>query len=504
MREWTTEERYRELKKEDLGLLKELHDQVRQSPWRCVFHVQPVTGLMGDTNGFSCFDGRWHLFYQWFPYGAVHGLKHWYHVSSTDLLTWKNEGLGIGPGEIYDDKGVFSGSGYPEGDILYLPFTGNHRDENWVRTPYQLLAYMTKDGIIHKQEEPLYGPVDGYTEHQRDPKMFYREEDGYYYYLLGVQNEEKKGKFLLMKSKQIQSGWQIAGELKIRGYDDFGFMVECPDLEKVGDQWLLLFSPQGLEPQGDEFHNIYNNTYLIGQMDFDHLEFIPEGRMKELDRGFDFYAAQCAGQKIWPDKAVMCAWFGVSDYSYPPANEDGYSGLQTMARILTIEDGELKQRPCEAAYSLKSDIVLNKKKGEKAVSGRMPKASVIEVKAVQGDVSLRLWCSEDRPGFTVKYDAADKALVIDKSGLINQLNTDYGTSRRVVLENGLKEMQIFADCSSIEIFVNDGEYVLSARVFPENTENGIYCEGEGAEISVYNAGTTVKDDFVIFPEQAEK
>ena len=65
-------------------------------------------------------------------------------------------------------------------------------------------------------------------------------------------------------------------------------------------------------------------------------------------------------------------------------------------------------------------------------------------------------------------------------------------------------MQIFADCSSIEIFVNDGEYVLSARVFPENTENGIYCEGEGAEISVYNAGTTVKDDFVIFPEQAEK
>ena len=51
---------------------------------------------------------------------------------------------------------------------------------------------------------------------------------------------------------------------------------------------------------------------------------------------------------------------------------------------------------------------------------------------------------------------------------------------------------------------NDGEYVLSARVFPENTENGIYCEGEGAEISVYNAGTTVKDDFVIFPEQAEK
>ena len=130
MREWTREERYGALDMKDLGRLEELHKQIQKSIWRCDYHVQTVTGLMGDTNGFSYFNNRWHLFYQWFPYGAVHGLKHWYHVSSPDLVTWRNEGLGIGPSELYDDKGVFSGSGYPEGDTLYLPYTGNHRDEN--------------------------------------------------------------------------------------------------------------------------------------------------------------------------------------------------------------------------------------------------------------------------------------------------------------------------------------------------------------------------------------
>jgi beta-fructofuranosidase (EC 3.2.1.26) len=52
------------------------------------FHNQAVTGLMNDPNGFVWFDNRWHLFYQWCPWGAVHGLKYWYHVVSKDLVTW--------------------------------------------------------------------------------------------------------------------------------------------------------------------------------------------------------------------------------------------------------------------------------------------------------------------------------------------------------------------------------------------------------------------------------
>lgn len=501
MKEWTTEERYRELDRSALGELEELHNQVKQSPFRCDYHVQTVTGLLGDTNGFSWFNGRWHLFYQWFPYGPVHGLKHWYHTSSPDLLHWRNEGVALIPSGYMDNKGDFSGSGYAEGDTLYLPYTGNHRDEDWTRTPYQLLATMDKDGNFTKQEEMLYGPVEGYSEHQRDPKLFYRKEDGYYYFLLGAQTEGKKGKFLLFRSEEIRKGWKCLGELKVRGYDDFGFMVECPDLERVGDQWLLLFSPQGLAPQKDEFRNIYQNVYLIGDMDFENLEFIPQGPYKELDRGFDFYAAQCAGQSIWPDKAVMCAWFGVSDYSYPPTIEEGYSGLQTMPRILTIENGCLKQRPPETMKELRKGILFEKKDGsvlKDELKGKMPSACVIETKHTGEKMSLSLFAEGEGKGFCVSYDG--NKLTADRSAMFHQLNTEYGTDRSVVLPDGLKDLQIFIDHSCAEIFVNDGDYVLSARLFPVAKEDGFAFEGID-DITVYETGRAVEDDFVIFSDQ---
>ncbi len=505
MKEWTREERYRELTRDALGELQQLHETVSASPYRCTYHVQTVTGLLGDTNGFSYFKDRWHLFFQWFPYGPVHGLKHWYHVSGPDLIRWENEGVALIPDRYEDNKGDFSGSGFACGDKLYLPFTGNHRDEDWTRTPYQLLAVMDEDGNITKQDKILYGPVEGYTEHQRDPKLFYRKEDDSYYFLLGAQDMNKKGKFLLFRSKQIEEGWELLGELKVRGYDDFGFMVECPDLERVGDDWLLLFSPQGVEPQEDEFRNIYQNVYFIGQMDFDNLEFIPNGPYKELDRGFDFYAAQCAGQDVMPDAAVMCAWFGVSDYVYEPQVEHGYSGLQTMARVMTIEDGKLMQRPPKAVYGLKDELLLRIHEGktEKDIlNGRMEPACLIRADNIDDrPFEMCLFCTEDQKGFTVS--CRNGKLTVEREEVINKLNTAYGTDRSVRCENGLHSLEIFVDHSCIEIFVNDGEYVLSARVFPCANENGFRAEGLD-ELAVYRLNASVKDDFVIFPDQKQE
>lgn len=91
--EWTTEQRYRrieEVSKEEYG---KLIDQVKHCPYRQMYHIQPVTGLLNDPNGFSYFNGEYHLFYQWFPLGPVHGVKYWYHTVSKDLVHWRNEGI---------------------------------------------------------------------------------------------------------------------------------------------------------------------------------------------------------------------------------------------------------------------------------------------------------------------------------------------------------------------------------------------------------------------------
>ena len=81
MEKWTREEKDQILCEKDEKRLSVLHDSITESRWRTQYHIQPVTGLMNDPNGFCYFEGKWHLFYQWFPFGAVHGMKHWYQVS---------------------------------------------------------------------------------------------------------------------------------------------------------------------------------------------------------------------------------------------------------------------------------------------------------------------------------------------------------------------------------------------------------------------------------------
>ena len=67
MREWTREERYRNILDATESEIKELKEQVNRCPYRQKFHIQPTTGLLNDPNGFAYFNGEYHLFYQYYP-----------------------------------------------------------------------------------------------------------------------------------------------------------------------------------------------------------------------------------------------------------------------------------------------------------------------------------------------------------------------------------------------------------------------------------------------------
>lgn len=196
---------------------------------------------MNDPNGFIYHDGVWHLFYQWCPWGAVHGLKYWYHVTSSDLISWENQGVGLRPDTFYDNRGNHSGSGISVDGKLYFFYTGNHRDEDWTRTPYTCAAVLEKDGVLRKFPKPLFTPRKGYTEHQRDPKIVYRKDRSMYYIFIGAQSDDLRGKVLIYQSKKLEEGWVFAGELKVPGYEAFGGMWECPCMEHIGGKAVCLF-----------------------------------------------------------------------------------------------------------------------------------------------------------------------------------------------------------------------------------------------------------------------
>ena len=231
------------------------------------------------------------------------------------------------------------------------------------------------------------------------------------------------------------------------------------------------------------------------------MTFTPDGPMKELDKGFDFYASQTAFQAEQNDKAILEGWFGCSDYSYPVTESEGWAGLQTLARELTIEDGKLIQRPVKALGTIKDELVFDAENGvvtKDDMRRRMLDACVIHLdNPGNNNVGLNLFATDLKKGFEISYDARKKTFLISREALVNQMNTDFGTERKITLD-ALKTLDIFVDHSAVEIFINDGETVMSSRIFPTKEEHKIRMSGKDINLKIWTIKPAVEDDFVIF------
>ena len=58
-------------------------------PHRPIYHLVSPEGMMNDAHGLSCWQGRWHLFYQGYPVDE-HKRSHWAHAVSEDLVHWRD------------------------------------------------------------------------------------------------------------------------------------------------------------------------------------------------------------------------------------------------------------------------------------------------------------------------------------------------------------------------------------------------------------------------------
>ncbi|GGN92400.1 glycoside hydrolase family 32 protein [Saccharibacillus kuerlensis] len=473
----TREQKYRLLRQAEPGELMHLAEKVDLCDWRQSYHIQPHTGLLNDPNGFAYFNGEYHLFYQWFPLGTDHGMKYWYHVVSSDLAHWKDAGIGLEPGDSYDSHGAYSGSAIVKDDRLHLMYTGNTRDSDWIRHPYQCLAIMDKDGTITKHEQAVITDIPaGYTDHFRDPKVW--QDGDSYLSVIGAQRSDLTGAAVLYRSNDLIN-WTFEGELKT-SLPSFGYMWECPDYFELDGTGVLLLCPQGLEPEGDRFRNIYQSGYLLGSplntatREFNHGEFI------ELDRGFDFYAPQTTEG---PDGTrLLVGWMGLPDLEYP-TDDNGWAHCLTLPRELSIRNGRLIQRPAAGLAGLRGEersfsTLLNDetRRFEGAEGSSYELSFTIEQFDSSGTFGIEFRTSESERT-VLSYEAGSGTVTLDRSNSGAPASPAYGTTRSCTLENETDrkslEFRLFVDVSSVEIFVGDGEEVFTARIFPDPSSTGI-------------------------------
>lgn len=455
--------------------LKDLKGKVKNDPWRLNYHVMPETGWLNDPNGAIQFDGMYHIYYQYVPDTPLGGATHWGHMTSKDMVHFNQEAIFMSPTEAYDKDGVYSGSAVEKNGKIHFFYTGNVKqpgDYDYIYNGREqnVVHVVSKDGFEIERREVVIPHKDfpeGFTDHIRDPKLF--EKNGQYYMILGARTEDNKGSILIYQSTDLET-WEFQGTM-LDGNDEQGYMWECPDFFELDDKDVLILSPQGILPEKHQFNNPHAAGYLLGDVTWDSVKYQPETTFQEFDRGFDFYAPHTFEDD--QGRRIMWSWMGIGDtkpeYTNPTIAR-GWQHAMTLPRELSIENGQLYQRPLEEYKTLRQ----NEK--TRAVGETDDLSGEVYELLINFDHSkpFKLTLRQDT---TLTYDSKILTLKHGKSG--------YGRRKRMTPVEEITQLQIFVDTSSIEIFVNDGEFVLTTRVYPGEGEDTILFESEAEGTITY-------------------
>ena len=469
-------------------------------------HVAPPVGRLNDPNGLLVDAGTYHAFYQFTPLHGTRRLVYWGHSSSTDLLHWRHRGVAVVPDSPYDASGAYSGSALvltgaeagaaPARAPYQLFYTGNLKDPvTDERTASQCLVTSADlDDFAKWPANPLIADhAPGYTAHYRDPQVSRDpERPGAYRMLIGVQRADETGAAVLYRSRDLLT-WEPAGEITFPdaggALDDFGFMWECPGLVTLTDEAtglerdVLIWCPQGARPAGAEgYENVFPCVYAVGRLVGTELREC-DGAVREVDRGFEFYAPQVfARRSSEPGPVLLTGWAGNASEDDQPSIETGqWVHALGIPRMLSLRSGRLIQRP---GASLPYDS------GKPAFVGESLKAGVYAIDSLSGHRSWQLRLEVDAEQTTgpwgLRIGSDDSHVDITLDGQVLRVDrstsryTQHGSVRTVTLPEGCAPvLEVIHDRSLTEVFVGDGALVLTLRSFVDINSSGVRLMVDG-------------------------
>ncbi len=462
---------------------------------RPVFHLPPRTGWMNDPNGFSYYNGQYHMFYQYYPYDVNWGPMHWGHAVSKDLLTWEALPCAIAPDEVYDRDGCFSGSAIdlPDGRQLLMYTAVDRtpkRDGTLVDRQTQALAI--GDGVTYEKlpGNPILDdkdlPEGASIADFRDPKMVHWTDGTYRMY--SVTNMPGRGGALLQFESKDALDWNYVSTMLVNDYK-IGKMWECPDVFTLDGWDVFLASSQDMQAEGLEYDN-GNGTFVMLGHCLEDGTFAPEIDHC-VDYGLDFYAQQTI---LTPDgRRVMIAWMQNWDTIFHRTMESKWYGSMSLPREVFIRNNRFCQLPVRELLAYRKD-----KTEHKDVSvGSAP----LSLPGVQGrvlDLELEIlpegdgwetftleFAGNGRFKSTLTFDARDNIVEIDRrySGTrraaIHQRRTDLDLSENRV------SVRLVLDRFSAEAFLNGGEKAMTITLETPLTADQIAFSAKGnARINV--------------------
>ena len=483
-------------------------------PWRPQYHFTPSHNFMNDPNGMVFYKGEYHLFYQYNPEGQVWGHMSWGHAISTDMVHWKHLPVAIPEDPKYmaysgsavvdwnNSSGLCKNPDPQDHSCLIAIYAAAYKDRQ-----KQHIAYSNDRGRTwtNYAGNPV---IDVDAEDFRDPKVFWYGPQKKWV-LVAVLADHRKA--LFFDSTDLKH-WTKLSEFGPAG-DDAG-QWECPDLLELPvegtkeTRWVLIVNRNPGAPAGGT-----GVRYLVGH--FDGVQFTEAesaGSKLWADYGKDFDATnsfndmpQGDSRRIWigwtsnwlyaKDEPTVL-WRGAQSIprtlslrwvEYPLIPKAGMSGAPSKQLLMVQAPVRELQRLRGPSFSVINATVpdANAKLTQAGMKGETYEIEVELEPQKAAEIGFRLR-KGDSVETLVGVIPSSNTLFVDraKSGEVSFSKDFPGRYSTTLRATKRVKLHIFVDRSSVEVFANDGEEVMTDRIYPPPGSTGIdlYSTGGAGKV----------------------
>ena len=458
-----------------------------ETDYRPNYHFTPALHWMNDPNGLVYYKGEYHLFYQYNPNGNTWGPMNWGHAVSTDLFNWQDLPIALSPdnlGTIFSGSAVVDASntsGFRAGgeDPIVAIYTSAGAQQS------QCIAYSIDKGRTwtkYANNPVLLNP--GIPDF-RDPKVSWLPEQNKWLMALSTGN-----KISFYSSPDLKN-WTFESYFG-EGIGAHGGVWECPDLFQLPvegtnlKKWVLFVSINPGGPNGGSA-----TQYFIGN--FDGNKFTADSNTSSwIDFGSDNYAGVTYSNIPSIDgRRIMIGW--MSNWNYAgQVPTTSWRSTNTVPRAITlVQKGSnfvlrfnpvtelssyinktvtIPTQKLNALELTNNDIV---KTGSYQLSFKADFTQLDTLKLTTGNIAERMSIIFDKKYGNVTIDRS-------RSGVVNFnnvfANSSIYQSFTIGADNKL-DVRMLVDKTSIELFWNNGEGVMTTLFFPTYQYNFIRIEG---------------------------
>ncbi|MCI6875437.1 MAG: DUF4980 domain-containing protein [Parabacteroides sp.] len=464
--------------------------------YRPAYHHTPLYGWMNDPNGMVYHDGVWHLCYQWNPFGSKWQNMTWGHSTSRDLIHWEPQEptlLPDGLGTIFSGSSAIdeaNSAGFGKNSIVTL-FTSAANSQ------VQSLAYSNDGGYTYTTYPG--NPVLTLESEARDPNMFWNEETKQWTLILAHALDHE---MLIFTSPDLKS-WTLQSSFG-KGLGAQDGVWECPDLFELpvtGTQekkWVLIcnINPGGIF--GGSATQYFTGSFdgKTFRVDTDASGNVPT---KWLDYGQDHYATVSLSDT--PGRRTVIGWMSNGQYAaeVPTLQFRSANTLPREMGVFKVDDQYyVSSKPSPELDALRGKITHNAKRiqvGKRAHTVSLPQENdgiceiLMNVDAKRSKQLKMTLANKAQEKVTIIYDVEKETISFDRtqSGIVDFSQDFPAVTVTPTYENdGSVNLRLFIDRSSMELFEQEGRFVMTNLVFPTSPYTTLSFQAEEGSAKVNN------------------